>query len=245
MITSDPDIREALAAEYVLGTLRGPARQRFSKYLRDDNDLQDRVANWEGRLSSLSLRVLPVVPAARVWLSLEKRLGWSQTNTQDQADSGGLTHLIDAWGGKIAALAFMLLLTVTLFVTLPDPVSETQQQTIPEAVWLAELTITDEQKNPLWSIKSNPGQVEAVIEVLDTPAIEDNQDLELWYIAGEGSAPVSVWVFPHQAGSKHTAILPAPLNSGALFAVSLEPKGGSPTGQPTGPVLYSAAYSEA
>jgi anti-sigma-K factor RskA len=37
-----------------------------------------------------------------------------------------------------------------------------------------------------------------------------------------------------QLSKEHQALLTAPLT----LAVSLEPEGGSPTGQPTGPVLY-------
>jgi anti-sigma-K factor RskA len=64
------------------------------------------------------------------------------------------------------------------------------------------------------------------------------RDFELWMIVGE-NAPVSMGVIPDGA-TAHIEIGPdamAMLASGAVLAVSLEPAGGSPTGQPTGPVV--------
>jgi len=64
------------------------------------------------------------------------------------------------------------------------------------------------------------------------------KDFELWMIEGK-NAPVSMGVIP--AGrTARMAVTPAvqrKLAQGAVLAVSLEPSGGSPTGQPTGPVV--------
>jgi len=64
---------------------------------------------------------------------------------------------------------------------------------------------------------------------------------ELWMLP-EGRAPVSLGLLP---GTGNAAL---PLDAEALavlaqtmtLAVSLEPAGGSPTGAPTGPVLFTA-----
>lgn len=54
---------------------------------------------------------------------------------------------------------------------------------------------------------------------------------ELWLILGD-AAPVSLGLL----GATTEVALPAPAE-GAVLAISLEPAGGSPTGQPTGPVI--------
>lgn len=61
--------------------------------------------------------------------------------------------------------------------------------------------------------------------------------LELWYV-GAGQAPKSLGLIGRDA---QRLALPAGADSLAAgtFAVSAEPAGGSPTGQPTGPVVYS------
>ena len=49
-----PALAHALAAEYVLGTLRGRARARFERVLREDARARERVALWERALSPLA-----------------------------------------------------------------------------------------------------------------------------------------------------------------------------------------------
>ena len=63
-------------------------------------------------------------------------------------------------------------------------------------------------------------------------------DFELWVIEGQ-QAPVSLGVIPEGASARLPVSdqLRAKMVSGALFAISVEPAGGSPTGQPTGPVV--------
>ena len=72
---------------------------------------------------------------------------------------------------------------------------------------------------------------------LDGTAAAD-QDFELWVIEGD-EAPASLGVL---ADADHIEVRPseelrAKFASGAVLAVSLEPEGGSPTGQPTGAVV--------
>ena len=67
-------LADRLASEYVLGTLRGPARRRFESLLVAHPALRDAVAAWQGRLVPLSDRVAAVTPPARVWAGSEKRL---------------------------------------------------------------------------------------------------------------------------------------------------------------------------
>jgi anti-sigma-K factor RskA len=61
--------------------------------------------------------------------------------------------------------------------------------------------------------------------------------LELWVIAGK-TPPKSIGLMPAKGAAAIPGLTLDKLNE-MTIAVSLEPKGGSPTGQPTGPVLYS------
>ncbi|VTZ22118.1 conserved hypothetical protein [Methylocella tundrae] len=62
------------------------------------------------------------------------------------------------------------------------------------------------------------------------------KSLELWYI-GAGKAPKSMGLV---GGNAIKMPLPAGLSlDKASFAVTVEPEGGSPSGDPTGPVVYS------
>ena len=70
-----PELRERLAAEYALGTLRGAARRRFERMLAADQRLRELVQVWELRLNLLAESAPAVAPPARVWQRIEQRLG--------------------------------------------------------------------------------------------------------------------------------------------------------------------------
>ncbi|HSS69271.1 MAG TPA: hypothetical protein VLQ46_01310, partial [Casimicrobiaceae bacterium] len=55
-----PGRSDALAAQYVLGTLRGRARERFERLAHSDSGLGDAVRQWEERLVPLAEELPPV-----------------------------------------------------------------------------------------------------------------------------------------------------------------------------------------
>ena len=71
----DPKMIDALAAEYVLGTLSGRARRRFERWRSKEWHVERRVQAWEERLSGLALRLSPMRPSPHVWSQIEKRIG--------------------------------------------------------------------------------------------------------------------------------------------------------------------------
>ena len=67
-------LADRLAAEYVLGTLRGPARRRLEALLPAHPALRSAVVRWQDALVPLAASVRPVEPSARVWQGIEARL---------------------------------------------------------------------------------------------------------------------------------------------------------------------------
>ena len=53
----NPTLRDQLAAEYALGTLRGAARRRFQRWIREDAALAMSVARWEARLAPWAAQI--------------------------------------------------------------------------------------------------------------------------------------------------------------------------------------------
>jgi anti-sigma-K factor RskA len=72
---ADPELRERLAAEYVLGTLRGPARNRFERLLASDTELAGLVQDWEARVNLLAESAPAVEPPAHVWDRIARQIG--------------------------------------------------------------------------------------------------------------------------------------------------------------------------
>ena len=104
-------------------------------------------------------------------------------------------------------------------------------------------TIADRQQTLLWSIEASPDRQELHIATSAALQPDANHAYELWALPEAGGAPVSLGVMP-QSGRlalQLNEMQRSALASAHQVAVSLEPQGGSPTGAPTGPVLYVAA----
>ena len=65
-----PELADRLAAEYVLGTLRGPARRRFQTLLGAHPALRNATRRWEEQLAPLAGSVAPVAPRDKVWAGI-------------------------------------------------------------------------------------------------------------------------------------------------------------------------------
>jgi anti-sigma-K factor RskA len=93
----------------------------------------------------------------------------------------------------------------------------------------------------LWVIAIDPGTTRLAARASNAVARQANRDYELWALP-EGGAPVSLGLLP-ATGRVERDLGPGQrdaLRRATKVAVSLEPAGGSPTGAPTGPVLYVA-----
>jgi len=71
---AQPRLADALAAEYVAGTLRGRARGRFEALLPSHPALQAAVQEWQARLMPLTEVMPEQLPSPRVWQAIEQRL---------------------------------------------------------------------------------------------------------------------------------------------------------------------------
>lgn len=220
-------LRDALAAEYALGTLRGPARRRFARLLERDADLQQRVGFWEQALVSMAAGTKPVAPSADSWTAISRRLGFTATR-----DSSGSWF---GWPLRYWLATAAIVLAVGLFV-LP-PLQE--QLTFRPDV---EVAIADEAQQVLWVIEADREHNRLRVRSLRDVPVADDKSLELWLLLADGGAPVSLGLMPETQGTELELRPQADLRAGNGFAVSLEPRGGSPTGRATGPILHVQTF---
>ena len=216
----DPAVREALAAEYVLGTLRGSARRRFERLLGQRADWRREVEQWSARLAGLAAAVPAREPPASVWEGIQARV-------KPATRARGLR-----WWQSLAAFASLaaVVLAVALFVVPSDaPAQHTAvlKDTEGRAGWVVAVSAT------------RVGGADIRVAVEGARAIP-GRAFELWVLPA-GAAPISLGLLPAQREARlpvraGTAAL---LQSGTALAVSVEPPGGSPTGQPTGPVTHT------
>jgi anti-sigma-K factor RskA len=79
-----------------------------------------------------------------------------------------------------------------------------------------------------------------MIRPLAPVTVESGKDMELWALPEGATKPISLGVLPTFGRNLKPTI---PVQAPTKILVSLEPQGGSPTGQPTGPVLYAGTLA--
>lgn len=223
-----PSRADALAAQYAAGTLRGGARRRYESLLAGHPALRETHRRWQERLMPLTASLPPQAPPPRVWRRIEQRL-WPRAATLRVP----WWQRVAPWRG-LAALASASTLALALLLAVPErvgpPVVVVLQGTGGEAQGLSTFVAS----------VSGDGRM-LVTRPLMNVSVQADRVLELWSVPPEG-APRSLGLI---SSSGATVIarerLPSTLLKGgtAALAVSLEPAGGSPTGAPTGPVLYA------
>lgn len=244
-LRKDPALQDRLAAEYVLGTLRGPARARFARWLREDAALQRTTAQWDARLQPLGAAVREVRPPARVWEAVQARIA-GPLDGEARARSGGLWENLAFWRllGLFASGMAAALLTIAILVTpapqsAAPPVVVQVPATALGAAYLAVLSDPKTQK-PVLLVSAGRHSSQLFVKTLDRSIHVDEKSLELWALP-PGQAPRSLGVLAadDKLQLKLHAVADESLGNVPALAVSLEPKGGSRTGAPTGPVLFS------
>jgi len=225
-----PERLDHLACEYVTGTLRGGARRRFERWLLETPQARRAVWEWEQRLGPMSALVPEETPPARVWRGIEARLFPEPAQTESK------TSLAWLWRGwSFAASALVLVLAVMLFEK-PAPSSD---ETLSGAVVQAQ---TD---SPLWLVSQNTAAHRLNLRpVAATPAAPD-RDYELWIVPAEG-APMSLGVIRTGAQALTVTLSDealAALQESRTLAISLEPRGGSPSGAPTQVLHVAKLYA--
>ncbi|WP_245412043.1 anti-sigma factor [Methylocella silvestris] len=229
------DEREIAAAEYVLGTLHADERTLFSSALANDAEARDAVAAWEKRLAPLRQAVDEIAPPAEVWERIEDALPPTASaavidsdHDDDVSNVTTLRRTVSIWRGAAlsagALAAGLALLTLSRELTRHPALQSSYVAVVNRGGDLPALVVR---------VDLADGTVYVRPVAAQTPA---GKSLELWYI-GEGKAPKSMGVISDAAAKMP---LPAGLSTQkTVFAVTLEPQGGSPTGDPTGPVVYS------
>jgi anti-sigma-K factor RskA len=224
----DPEIRELLAAEYVLGTMPRRSRLRFERLMESDPELASMVGNWAERFSAIDRATPAEEPPARVWRGIEARIApHSATAGPVTASIERLRAALRFWRGLAVAASAVAAALILYIVTVLPPIAPQPPRVI--------AVLSDQNGEPSWIATAGPRSGEIAIAALHPVQGGADRSFELWRIAGGTPRPLGLLQpLPDQPTVLTAKDLPAP---GDVLAVSLEPPGGSPTGLPTGPVV--------
>ncbi|HZV94011.1 MAG TPA: anti-sigma factor [Caldimonas sp.] len=227
---SRTDLADRLASQYVAGTLRGAARRRFEGLLPAHPALRDAKRAWEDRLMPLTLAIAPVQPSGNVWRRISERIG----NGDAKAAAPGLWHRLSFWRG-FASLASVATIALAVLLANPRPTAP------PVVVVLAATAAATGNVPPTSIVASISGDGSSLVTRAIAPvALRPDRSLELWAVPTAG-APRSLGLLP---GGSGTVALRGKVLAGAdTLAVTVEPAGGSPTGKPTGPIVYAGKFT--
>lgn len=222
-------LRQKLAAEYVVGTLRGGARRRFEGWMHNDADLRNITAEWQQRLAPMAEFAGSVTPPKSVWTGIERRLnlkgkqaGWASW----MSDNLAFWRNLGLVSSGLAAMLMVIVLT-----NLP---SDT-----PNISYVA--TLTDEKSQNALVVTADEEHRALDVRVITSAQVAADKSLHLWAVTKAGKTR-SLGVLADNRGRFALADSAISVDV-AVLAVTLEPKGGSPDPNgPTGPILYKGHW---
>lgn len=223
---------QLLAGEYVLGVLSEADRRKVEARMIKDRAFAAMVANWQENLAGFDTDYEEQAPPSRTYSQIEARLFPARTFQQQLLLSGGWWNSLALWRG-LAIASFAALLT---YASLQ---SGWIGEAPPSRVLVAQLS---GDNNAALGLMARYDTGNGRLQIVPVAAkADDARSLQLWLVPDGGEAPVSLGILPQtgEGGVDIPADLQPRLKDGVTFAVSLEPFGGSPTGQPTGPVIAS------
>jgi len=251
---------DALAAEYVLGCLEGDEARAAERLLSEDPAFARMVEAWQQRLIPLARLLRATPPPADLWERIDasttpasstparpasaapsaapppilprdvpapNRAPSSDPPSGHPPSSDNIVPLrrVRFWqAATVGALAIAASLAAFMLVRPPEP---TRVAVLTPMAGATPVLLATVERGGALTIRPS-GRI----------TVPTDRDLELWALARGETRPRSLGVLP--AEGKH---LTANLAPDTQLLVSLEPRGGSPTGLPTGPVLYGGTLT--
>ena len=222
--TGDPTLVDQLASAYVLGTLGVAARRRFERLLIERFDARAAAWAWETRLNRLGEAAPRIAPSPLLWQKIASRLEGAPPRTSWWTSLA----LWRSWSVASSAAAVL----VAVLSLAPGRMAGPDQVAV----------VSDAGAVPLWLVSADLESGTLTARAVNPPAAALGRVFELWVLPAAG-APRSLGVLPVQGQTVDHSLgdeLRVSFETASGLAVSVEPLGGSPTGVPTGAVVYQA-----
>ena len=234
---NEPDDIDGLAAEYVLGTLDASERASVAARRQRESGLDRAIADWERRLSPLNNAIRDVAAPVGTFAKIENRLRARSASTLSNATVVDLTRSLKRWRAAAltaSALAAALVLTVGALQFAPKPKTKNLVAVLQK-----------DATSPAFLVSVNVDDRIMIVRPVAAKH-EAGKSFELWIINDSLGKPKSLGVIDDASAMKkpELAAYKTDVIENSTYAVTLEPEGGSPTGDPTGPVLFAGKLIE-
>jgi len=225
---------DLLAGEYVLGALDLAERRAVAARRLREPALDAAIVQWEKRLAPLNGAAVPEAPPPEVWPQIEQALAGSPSLTL----LAPLRAQVRRWkiaamtGGALAAgLALALGVDATRRASAPTEFVAVLQQDAASPAFVVSVNLTTRE------LTARPVAATA-------PA---GKSYELWLINDRLDAPKSLGVIQNAdfTSNKKLQAFAPDLVKTSLYAVTIEPEGGSPTGKPSGAPVFAGKLIQA
>jgi anti-sigma-K factor RskA len=239
---SDPEDRTVAAAEFVLGTLSDREREDFRVLMASDPALQAEVGFWQDRLLGLADRIEPVEPSSDVWLRIDASLHASHTSRSaalpdpaQRAPAPKPAYSSTRWWNRVNFWRGFSALTVAASLMLASLLMLREVE-VPQARYVAVLQSPDKQAG--WVVHAADREPVKLVPLADPGPIPPERSWQFWTKGKDAAAPTSLGLLRSGEAVEIPRERLPELGDEQLFEITLEPEAGSPTGRPTGPILF-------
>jgi anti-sigma-K factor RskA len=256
----NPELLRQLAAEYVIGTLRGAARRRFEEVLAASEEARFQRDFWEQRLAEFGQVVHPVSPPAQARAQLLRRVmeppvPYVPAHPPRLVGRRLRRHGIWAYAAGFATaaglvLAFLLgqrmtltplesVTPVTSSISTSSPVPNGPEDLNVWPIYAGQVRMPGSSMG--WLLSLTPDHRQIIATAADDFFQAGRAELHLWCMVG-GSAPVALGVLPSERDASVSFDVPASVRGRpeVVFAITLEPHGRKNDAGPSAPVLNQA-----
>jgi anti-sigma-K factor RskA len=226
-MTIPPD-DDFAAAEYVLGTLDPAERATLAARRLRDPELDEAIRAWEARLAPLAEAAPEIEPPHDLLPAIEARIRGAPAEATRDTTVVVLQRSVTRWRAAAIAASLVAGLLVIGFVAL-----ETSRGLLPRE-YVA--ILQKDAASPAFEVTVNLDKQELTVRPVLAQA-PPGKAYELWLIDVKLGARSLGLVGDRARAASLSAYDPAVVQN-ATFAVTVEPPGGSPTGQPSGAPVF-------
>lgn len=219
----------ATAGEYVAGLMSPEEQEAFERLIASDPVARSAVADWRSRLLALDETAPRLTPSAGLWPAIETAIGAARPG---QAKPGWFARLWqDVSALRLATLAGAAAALVMAVLLVTQPFGGAGKPTV-----VAVLNAPNTSEAGAIVEAFADGRIRVV--PLRAIPVPEGRVLQVWTLWDRQVGPRSVGLMERaEARDYATSGMPRPVDQ-QLYEITLEPAGGSPTGRPTGPILY-------